>query len=72
MRVLLVGWDPAAATERAAALRGAGHEVTVESSDGAAAYRIARQQHPDVVVLDLAVRPSHSWQTARPLASTRG
>lgn len=65
-------WDATAAAERAGVLRGAGHEVTVESHDGAAAYRIARRERPDAVVLDLAERPSHSWQTARPLASGRG
>ena len=71
MRILLVQWDAAAGADRAEVLRSVGHEVTVESSDGAAAYRIARQQRPDAVVLDLALRPSHSWQTARPLASDR-
>lgn len=55
---------------RSAARRGARGDG--QSSDGAAACRIVRQQHPDVVVLDLAVRPSRSVQTARPLASARG
>jgi DNA-binding response OmpR family regulator len=68
MKVLLVQWDVTAAKQRAERLRAAGHEVLCESEDGAEAYRKARHERPDVVVLDLAHKPSHSWQTARPLA----
>ena len=72
MHILLVQWDPDAAARRAESLRAHGHVVDVETVDGAGAYRKVRKGKPDVVVLDLAVRPSHSWQTARPLATTSG
>lgn len=64
-------WDEAAASERAASLRASGHEVALECHDGAEAYRKARQDPPDVVVLDLDHKASHSWQTARPLAKAK-
>ena len=69
--MLLVQWDEVAAFERAAQLRAAGIDVEVECHDGADAYRKARQGKPDVIVLDLDHRPSHSWQTARPLAKSK-
>lgn len=72
MNILLVQWDADAAARRAQRLRAHGHVVDVESADGARAYRTARAAKPDAVVLDLAVRPSHSWQTARPLATRTG
>jgi DNA-binding response OmpR family regulator len=71
-KVLLVEWDRHAADERAARLQEAGHQVLVESDDGGRAYRTARAEKPAAVVLDLRVRPSHSLQTARPLASASG
>ena len=72
MRILLVEWDRSNADRRMAELRARGHTVDVEASDGQNAYRLARTLKPDVVVLDLAVKPSHSWQTARPLATRSG
>ena len=72
MKVLLVQWDETAAAKRAERLRGRGLEVTLECRDGAEAYRKARQGRPDVVVLDLDHKPSHSWQTARPLTKSAG
>jgi AmiR/NasT family two-component response regulator len=68
VKILLVQWNEAAAASRAERLRGAGFEVLCESQDGANAYRTARRDQPEVVVLDLDEKPSHSWQTARPLA----
>lgn len=68
MKILLVQWDEDAAASRAERLRSAGFEVLCESKDGAEAYRTARRDQPEVVVLDLDHKPSHSWQTARPLA----
>jgi DNA-binding response OmpR family regulator len=68
MKILLVQWNHVAAALRADRLRHAGFDVLCETEDGAQAYRIARAEQPDVVVLDLNDKPAHSWQTARPLA----
>lgn len=68
MKVLLVQWDEEAAAQRIERLKRAGHDVLCETQDGAEAYRIARGEQLDAVVLDLDTKPSHSWQIARPLA----
>jgi AmiR/NasT family two-component response regulator len=68
VKILLVQWSKEAAASRAERLRSAGFEVLCESQDGAEAYRTARRDRPEVVVLDLDQKPAHSWQTARPLA----
>jgi DNA-binding response OmpR family regulator len=68
VKILLVQWDEEAANRRAVQLRDAGFEVLCETEDGANAYRTARREQPDAVVLDLDQKPSHSCQTARPLA----
>ncbi|MGB3327310.1 MAG: hypothetical protein WBA46_00065 [Thermomicrobiales bacterium] len=72
MNLLLVEWDPESADVRAAELREGGHTVVIESHDGARAAALVRQQFPDAVILTLATRPSHSWQTARPIAARLG
>ena len=71
MKILLVEWDRKSAAARAERLRAAGHEVLVESDDGALAYRTARAEKPDVVLLDLRVKAAHSRQTARPLVGVK-
>lgn len=72
MNLLLVEWDAESAAVRAAELREGGHTVAIESLDGAHAAATVRQECPDAVILTLATRPSHSWQTARPLAGKLG
>lgn len=69
---MLVEWDAERCRDRAERLRCADHEVLTESEDGQHAYRLARQNSPDVVVLDLGFKASYSWQTARPLATLAG
>lgn len=64
MRIFLFDWDEAAAARRAAGLRNAGHEVEVESHDGARGGRAVLSRPPDAVVLSLEKRPSHSRETA--------
>jgi AmiR/NasT family two-component response regulator len=63
-----VQWDEGAASRRSVQLKDAGFEVLCETEDGADAYRTARRELPDAVVLDLDHKPGHSRQTARPLA----
>jgi len=63
-RLFLFQWDPDAAEKRAAALRAAGWTVEVESSDGARGGRAVLNHPPDLILLDLAKKPSHSRATA--------
>lgn len=70
-RVFLVQWDAPSAEARAAALRADGWEVEVESQDGARAYRLIRATPPDVVVIDLARKPSHGRETAHALRTLK-
>ena len=72
MNILLVEWDSESADVRADELREAGHSVITECHDGAAATASVRLHRPDAVIIALATRPSHSWQTARPLAGRLG
>lgn len=67
MRILVVQWDYPAARRRAAALRDAGHDVAIEANDSGAAYRKARTDLPDVIVLDLAYRPTLTRHATRAL-----
>ena len=70
-RLFLIHWDAAAAEARAAALRAAGWQVEVESEDGAGACRRIAAEPPDVIVADLAKRPSHSRETVRHLQAMK-
>jgi response regulator RpfG family c-di-GMP phosphodiesterase len=62
-RLFLFQWDDKAEA-RAQALRAAGWTVEVESSDGARGCRAILNNPPDMILLDLARRPSHSRATA--------
>ena len=68
MKVLLVQWNAQAAAERAKRLDEAGFVVTCETKNGREAYRKARQEEPDVVVLDLDEKAAHSRHTAAALS----
>ncbi len=63
-RLFLFQWDAAAAKKRADSLRAAGWTVEVESQDGARGCRAVLNHPPDIILLDLAKRPSHSRATA--------
>jgi DNA-binding NarL/FixJ family response regulator len=66
-KVYLFSWDRDTAASRSAALSASGFEVRSESEDGARGYGDIQREPPDVVVFDLARRPSHSRETARAL-----
>jgi CheY-like chemotaxis protein len=66
-RLFLVEWDADSAGRRAAVLRGAGWEVAAETEDGGRAYPAMRADRPEVVVIDLARRPSHGREVAKSL-----
>lgn len=63
-RLFLFQWDKTSAQQRAKLLRAEGWTVSVESEDGARGGDKVLQQPPDMVVFDLAKRPSHSRETA--------
>ena len=67
IRLYLVQWNQTSADARAAGLRAAGYEVTVEFEDGARATRRILNNPPDLVLFDLAHRASHSRETAAAL-----
>ncbi len=62
-RLFLFQWDDQAET-RARTLRDAGWTVELESTDGARGCRAVLNHPPDIILLDLARRPSHSRATA--------
>ncbi len=66
-KVYLFSWDRQAAESRTAALSASGFSVRTECEDGARGYGDIQREPPDVVVFDLARRPSHSRETARAL-----
>ena len=68
MKVLLVQWNKEAAAERSERLERAGFDVSCETKDGREAYRKARQDQPDVVVVDLDEKAAHSRHTAAALS----
>jgi DNA-binding response OmpR family regulator len=62
-RLFLFQWDEKAET-RASALRAAGWNVELESSDGARGCRAVLNHPPDLILFDLARYASHSRATA--------
>ena len=47
-------------------LTGEGHE-TLEAADGRTAIALARREHPDLIILDLAMPGVDGWEAARRL-----
>jgi DNA-binding NarL/FixJ family response regulator len=73
--LFLFQWHAESAQQRAAELREDGWEVLVESEDGARGGKAVIENPPDVIVFDLARRPSHSRETAEAIQwrkATRG
>jgi CheY-like chemotaxis protein len=62
--LFLFQWHAESAQQRAAELREDGWEVSFESEDGARGGKAVFANPPDVIVCDLARRPSHSRETA--------
>ena len=55
------------AQQQAQGLTAAGWQVGVESEDGSRAYQRIEAHPPDVVVIDLSLKPSHGRRTAAAL-----
>jgi DNA-binding response OmpR family regulator len=70
-KLFLFEWNEAAAAQRAKALTAAGWQVETEFEEGARGCRHCRAFGPDVVVLDLAVKPSHSREAGRALRQAK-
>ena len=58
-RLVLFHWHAGEAEERAALLRGAGHEVRIHADQGADGLREITADPPDAVVIDLRRLPAH-------------
>ena len=65
-RVLVIEDDPAILRGLADNLRLESHEV-VTAADGETGYRLARDQHPDVIVLDLMLPRMSGYEVCRKL-----
>jgi len=63
----LVYWDEVLAQQQAQELTAAGWRVDVESEDGGRAYQRIKAHPPDVVVIDLSLKPSHGRRIAAAL-----
>lgn len=63
-RVLLVHWKPAEAEPLAAAIRKAGHAVTLLAPDGMPSLRALAKEPPEATVVDLRRLPSHGRAVA--------
>jgi DNA-binding response OmpR family regulator len=67
LKIYLVQWDKEATISRSARLASQGWAVLSESRDGEEAYQKIRTVKPDLLVFDLADKPSHSLQVAEAL-----
>ena len=58
--------------QRAQELTAAGWQVDAESEDGGRAYQRIKAHPPDVVVIDLSLKPSHGRRIAAALREHKG
>ena len=65
-RVLVVANDPESRRIVTKVLALEGHE-TLEASDGRSAIALARQAHPDLIIMDLAMPELDGWEASRRL-----
>src|SRR5262249_61651070 len=64
-KLFLCQWDNDSAEERAAELTAAGWQVKMETEEGERGFKNCKDFAPDIVLFDLAKKPSHSRATAR-------
>jgi DNA-binding NarL/FixJ family response regulator len=53
-------------------LSGAGYEVVGQAGDGPALEEVVREQAPDLVVVDIRMPPSHTWEGLDAARAIRG
>jgi len=70
-KLFLFQWDDDAAAERAAELTTAGWQVKTETEEGERGFKNCKAFAPDIVVFDLAKKPSHSREVARALRQSK-
>ena len=70
-KLFLFQWDEASAEERAAKLTAAGWQVEMETEEGERGHKNCKAVAPDIVLFDLAKRPSHSREVARALRQSK-
>src|SRR3954452_13077349 len=67
----VVAWDEDAAIDIAARLSEAGWVVALEHTDGLKAWKRIKEGRPDVVVVDMERRPSHSRELIRSMGQRK-
>jgi DNA-binding response OmpR family regulator len=70
-KLFLFEWNKDAAAKRVKALAASGWQVESECEEGSRGCRNCKAFAPDVVVLDLAVKPSHSREVGRALRQAK-
>jgi CheY-like chemotaxis protein len=70
-KLFLFHWDEKAAPARAAELAGDGWSVEMEFEEGSRGCRNLKAFGPDVVVLDIARKASHSREVGRALRQAK-
>jgi DNA-binding NtrC family response regulator len=69
--VFVVAWDEDAALDLAERLSEAGWMVALEHTDGGRAWKRIKEGRPDVVVVDMTRRPSHSRELLRAMGQRK-
>jgi CheY-like chemotaxis protein len=69
--LVLVDWKKEHAESRAKELEQSGWSVVTECNDGGRAYRLIKEILPDVVLIDLTLRPSHGIEVGKSLRQAK-
>jgi len=70
-KLFLFQWDEDSADERASELAAAGWQVEMETEEGQRGCKNCKAFAPDIVLFDLAEKPSHSREVARALRQSK-
>jgi DNA-binding response OmpR family regulator len=70
-KLFLFEWNKETAAQRAQELTATGWQVETEYEEGSRGCRNCKAFAPDVVVLDLAAKPSHSREVGRALRKSK-
>jgi DNA-binding response OmpR family regulator len=70
-KLFLFHWEKEGATARAAELSADGWAVEMEFEEGSRGSKNLKAFEPDIVVLDLAKKPSHSRECGRALRNAK-
>jgi DNA-binding NarL/FixJ family response regulator len=70
-KLFLFQWDDESAEERVAELTAANWEVKTETEEGSRGCKNCKAFAPNIVLFDLAKKPSHSREVARALRQSK-